>query len=78
MTNSYPFIKDSYKKVVSGVAVQDGTYEYINPKTKKRITASEIYQFAENDLHLTYIFWRTENPFFQSEIIPFLYSVKSK
>lgn len=76
MNNSYPFIKASYKKVVSGVAVQDGTFEYINPQTKKPITAKGIYQFAENYLHLTYIFWGSENPFFTSEVVPFLCSQK--
>jgi hypothetical protein len=78
MTNSYQFIRDSYKKVVSGVAVQDGTYEYINPRTKEKITAKEIYQFAEDYLHLTYIFWGTENPFFDSNTLPFLQSLKTK
>ena len=78
MTNSYPFIRDSYKKVVTGVAVQDGTYEYINPRTKEKITAKEIYEFAENDLHLSYIFWGTEDPFFHSETLPLLQSLKAK
>ncbi|MEO7768311.1 MAG: hypothetical protein ABIS01_12825 [Ferruginibacter sp.] len=77
MNNSYPFIRNSYKKVVTGVAVQDGTYEYINPHTKEKITAKEIYQFAEDELHLTFIFWGTEQPFFQKEIVPFLYSLQT-
>ncbi|MEO6550256.1 MAG: hypothetical protein ABIN94_19790 [Ferruginibacter sp.] len=77
MNNSYPFIRNSYKKVVTGVAVQDGTIEYINPNTKEKITAKEICQFAEKDLHLTYIFWGTEQPFFQKEIVPFLSSHKT-
>lgn len=72
MINSYKFIRDSYKKVPTGVAVQDGTYRYINPNTKKKITAKEIYQFAETYLHLTYVFWGAEEPFFQSEILPLL------
>lgn len=75
---SYPLIKNSYQKVPSGLAVQDGNYNYINPNTNKRITAEEIYRFAENELHLTYIFWGTENPFFQSETLPLLKSRKSK
>lgn len=78
MRNSYKFIKESAGKVVSGVAVQDGTYEYINPKTNKKITAEELYRFAKDELHLTYIFWGTEEPFFHSEILPFLRSVPLK
>lgn len=75
---SYPLIKDSYKKVPTALAVQDGNYRYINPNTNKRITATEIFQFAESELHLTYIFWGTENPFFQSETLPFLKNKRAK
>jgi hypothetical protein len=78
MTNSYPLIKDSYKKVATGVAVQDGTGDYINPQTKQKVKASEIYEFAENYLHLTYIFWGTENPFFKTETVPLLRGVEGK
>lgn len=75
---SYPLIKGSYKKVSTGLAVQDGNYNYINPNTNKRITAQEIFQFAESELHLTYIFWGTEAPFFQSETLPFLRTTRGK
>ena len=72
MNNSYGFIRDSYNKVPSGVAVQDGTGDYINPRTNEKIKAEEIYRFAKDYLHLTYIFWGTEEPFFHKETIPFL------
>ncbi len=72
MANSYGFIKKSYKKVPTGIAVQDGTIDYINPNTKQKITAWEIYQFAEGYLKLSYIFWGTEQPFFSSEVLPLL------
>jgi hypothetical protein len=78
MNNSYGLIRDSYKKVATSLAVQDGNYTYINPKTNKKITAEELYQFAENYLHLTYIFWGTEKPFFKSETLPFLNALKTK
>lgn len=76
MTNSYPLIRDSYQKVVSGVAVQDGTGDYINPKTKAKITAREIYDFGHDYLHLTYIFWGTEDPFYHAQTLPLLESLK--
>lgn len=76
MANSYGFIRDSYKKVPSGIAVQDGNYEYINPRTNKKIKAEEIYEFAKKYLQLTYMFWGTEDPFFHAETIPFLRSLK--
>lgn len=75
IANSYGFIKNSFKKVPTGMAVQDGTIDYINPNTKQKITAKEIYRFAEDYLHLSYIFWGTEQPFFQSEVIPLLKSI---
>lgn len=75
---SYPLITSSYKKVPTGLAVQDGNYRYTNPNTNKRITAEEIYQFAEDELHLTYIFWGTENPFFRSQTLPLLKIRKAK
>jgi len=78
MTKSYPLIKSSYRKVPTGLAVQDGNYNYINPNTNKRITAEEIFQFSENELHLTYIFWGTEDPFFKTETLPFLKAKKAK
>jgi hypothetical protein len=77
MTNSYPMIRDSYKKVVSGVAVQDGTGQYINPQTKAKVTAREIYQFARDNLRLTYIFWGTEDPFYHAQTLPLLKSIKA-
>jgi hypothetical protein len=78
MNNSYGFIRDSYRKVPSGVAVQDGTYKYVNPQTNEKIKAEEIYRFAKDYLHLTYIFWGTEDPFFHAETIPFLRSLKAR
>lgn len=78
MNNSYRFIKDSYKKVPTSLAVQDGNYDYINPQTKKPITAEEIYEFAKDELHLTYLFWGTEEPYFHNETTPFLKSLKNK
>jgi hypothetical protein len=75
---SYPLIKSSYQKVPAGLAVQDGNYNHINPNTNKRITAEEIFQFAETELHLTYIFWGTENPFFKSETLPLLKTKRAK
>jgi hypothetical protein len=75
MNNSYGFIRDSYQKVPTSLAVQDGNYEYINPKTKEKIKAEEIYGFAKDYLRLTYIFWGTEEPFFSTQTKPFLRSI---
>ncbi|MCB0284932.1 MAG: hypothetical protein KDF60_20295, partial [Calditrichaeota bacterium] len=78
MQNSYQFIKQSHNKVLTALAVQDGNYEYINPQTKKSVTAADIYDFALHYLQLAYIFWGTEQPYFDRETVPFLRSLKGK
>lgn len=77
MQNSYQFIKQSYTKVPTALAVQDGNYDYINPKTNQPVKASEIYDYAQNYLKLSYIFWGTEQPYFSRETLPFLKSMKN-
>jgi hypothetical protein len=78
MNNSYGFIRNSRGKVPSGVAVQDGTFKYMNPKTNKNITAEEIYLFGKTDLGLTYIFWGAEEPFLHGQVMPFLKSLETR
>jgi hypothetical protein len=72
MKNSYPLIHQYSGTLVSGVAVQEGNYQHINPKTKKQVTVKEIYDFAKDYLNLNYIFWCTEAPFYKRDVIPFL------
>jgi hypothetical protein len=72
MENSYGLIRDSHGIVPTGVAVQDGNYSVINPKTKKQVTVPEILDFAQNYLRLTYVFWCTEEPFYSKEVLPML------
>ena len=76
MFNSYQYIKQSYHKVPTALAVQDGNYDYTNPKTNQPVKAADIYYFAQNYLQLTYIFWGTEQPYFNQETLPFLKSIK--
>ena len=76
MQNSYQYIQQSYNKVPAALAVQDGNYDYINPTTNKPVKAFDIYDFAQNYLQLTYVFWGTEEPYFSRETVPFLKSLK--
>jgi hypothetical protein len=76
MKNSYPLIRTSAPFVPVGVAVQDGNYQYINPKTGKRVTIPEIIKFGKDYLKVDYIFWCTEEPYFSDDLIPFLKRVK--
>ena len=54
----------------TGVEVQHGNYEVINPKTGKQVTVPEILNFAENYLRLNYIFWCTQEPYYSKQVLP--------
>ena len=72
MNHSYKFLKEYSDAIITGVAVQDGNYEEINPKTGKRVTVEEIYDFGQNYIGLDYIFWCTQEPYYTNELLPFL------
>lgn len=63
------------REVVAAVAVQDGNLAEINPATGARVTVAELYRFAKERLRLDYIFWGTEEPYYSSEVLPFLRTV---
>lgn len=72
MGSSYSLIHEIDGQVPVGIAVQDGNYEYINPKTGKRITVAEQLEFATDYLHVDYIFWCTEEPYYSTDLVPFI------
>jgi hypothetical protein len=72
MNNSYHLIRDSAGIVAIGMAVQDGNYEHVNPKTGKRVTISEIINFATEYLKADYVYWRAQEPYYSEQVIPFL------
>jgi hypothetical protein len=76
MTNSYILIREAHGVIPTGVAVQDGNYSVINPKTKKQVTVPEILDFAQNYLRLSYVFWCTEQPFYYRDVLPLLGQLK--
>jgi len=76
MENSYPLIRDLHGIVPTGVAVQHGNYDIINPKTGKQVTVPEILDFAENYLRLNYIFWFTQEPYYSQQVLPLIKSLK--
>ena len=73
--HSYPLIKASAGSIVTGVAVQDGNYADVNPKTRQRATIAELFAFAKDQLQVDYIFWCTEEPFYSNEVVPFLRNI---
>ncbi len=72
LRHSYPLIRDCAGLVPTGIAVQDGNYEYVNPKTGKRVTIAELLEFATDYLKVDYIFWSAQEPFYSEQVIPFL------
>lgn len=70
--NSLPLIAARAPGTVAGVAVQWGNLEDIDKSTGRRVTVEELADFAARDLHLDYVFWGTQEPYFSDEIIPYL------
>ena len=76
MANSYPLLREYAGRVPTGIAVQEGNYSNENPKTHMRVTIPELVQFAKYYLHVEYIFWCTEEPFYSRDLMPFLRAAK--
>jgi hypothetical protein len=72
MSHSYPLLKAYARHVPTGIAVQDGNYEHINPKTAKPVTIDELFTFASDYLEVQYIFWGAQEPYYSQQLIPFL------
>lgn len=76
LNHAYPLIRNVAGIVLTGIAVQQGNYSGVNPKTGKRATISQLLEFATDYLKVDYIFWCTEEPFYSKEVIPFLKRAK--
>jgi len=76
MNHSYKFIGESDGIVPTGIAVQWGNYEHINPKTGEQVTIPELLEFGREYLKIDYIFWCTQEPYYSEKLIPFLKSVR--
>lgn len=76
--HSYPLIAARRQAVVAGVAVQDGNLAERDPGTGARVTVAELYRFATDELRLDYIFWGTEEPYYSTEIIPYLRGLNAR
>jgi hypothetical protein len=74
MGSSYPLIRAAAGRVPIGIAVQDGNFEEKHRTTGKQITLSEILEFATGYLQANYIFWGRQEPYYSSEVVPYLRS----
>ena len=75
LKRSLPLIASRGKSTKAGMAVQDGNLADVDPKTGKKVTAVELAAYARDPLHLDYIFWGTEEPYWTKEVLPYLKSV---
>jgi hypothetical protein len=78
MNHAYVRMRASAGIVPTGVAVQEGNYGYTNPQTGKRITVDELAKFANEYLHVDYLFWFNEAPFYERDVLPFLNGLRSE
>jgi len=72
LLNSYPLIHQFSAKIPMGIAVQDDNLADIDPKTHEFVTVRELSEFATDYLHVKYIFWGTQEPYFTRDVLPFL------
>jgi hypothetical protein len=57
------------------MAVQDGNLADRDRQTGKRVTVEELADYARDPLHLEYLFWGTEEPYWSEEVVPYLRSL---
>jgi len=74
--HSLPLIAARAKGTVAGLAVQDGNLADLADRTGKRVTVEDLTAYARDPLHLDYVFWGTEEPYWSQEVLPYLRSLK--
>ena len=72
MNHSYHFAVKYRGATKLGYAVQEGNYAQLNAKTGKRLTATDIYDFAVDFLKVDFLFWFPEEPYFTTDVLPLL------
>jgi hypothetical protein len=72
LKGSYPLIAEVAGTVPTGIAVQDGNYAEADRNTGKRSSIAELRAFATGNLKGDYIFWCREEPYYSTEVIPYL------
>lgn len=72
-THSGPLIAARRReRVPAGLAVQDGNLAAIDPRTRQRVTVPMIAAFAADSLHLDYVFWGLQEPYYTRDVLPWL------
>ncbi|MCP4441968.1 MAG: hypothetical protein GY810_23920 [Aureispira sp.] len=73
MANIYNFMHQDTSLII-GIAVQQGNYRHVHPKTKRRFSIEQLRDFAKDYLGAEYIFWSPQEPFYTRDLAPFLQS----
>jgi hypothetical protein len=73
LNHTYAMLRAYHGVAPTAVAVQWGNLEETNPQSGARVTVKELVDFATNDLHVHYIFWEPQEPFFSRDVVPFLH-----
>ena len=73
--HAYPLLHEHARNGVTGIAVQEGNYERIDPCSERRPSISELIAFARSSLGARYMFWSTEEPFYSRDLLPYLAGV---
>jgi len=74
MDNGYKVIRMGGDTIPAGIAVQFGNFDYINPRTGRKVTIPDMVAFAEEELGVDYIFWSTQEPYYSAGVIPYVAS----
>jgi hypothetical protein len=72
MLHAYPLLRAHAREGVTGIAVQEGNYERVDPCLGRPPSIAELVAFAKSDLGVRYIFWFTEEPFYTRDVLPYL------
>ena len=76
MNHAYHFISKLNGEVPVGIAIQWNNYKHVNPRTGKQVTIPELFTFEHDNLKADYLFWCTQYPYFDKEVIPFVEATK--
>jgi len=76
LKHSLPLIAARARGTLAGLAVQDGNLADVDPRTGERVTVEGLAAYARDPLHLDYLFWGTEEPYWSNAVVPYLKSLK--
>jgi hypothetical protein len=70
--HTYAMLRAYRDDAPTGIAVQWGNYEDIDPRTGAHVTIRDMIDFASDSLQVHYIFWEPQEPFFTRDVLPLL------